>query len=279
MGRLLFIAVYLTSALILLPTSALADPVTDAMSAAQIQPSDTLDAKLSKTLLLLNDQHYFYPKGPLPILKAPFDQPYHLDSLRSADEILTQKVGGYCGSAGIVSAAVLMKAGVKAEDIRIVGSVINDDYRVICPSKGKRRVAKPRTGASGHIFLMVRFEDGNWYLINTTESSQRYTKVQVPSPEVLQKQMTGQSVAVPKAAYTQLLESPRVGKLYEAGMTVFRVWKPAEYPKHTFDQRLNLIASGAVGGKVCRYDPKALGAEDDVTEVAEEPSPLTGTAK
>ena len=120
-----------------------------AISAAKILPTDSLEVRVEKTLTLINQDRYYYPKAPPPKLDPPFDQPYHLDSLRTPEQILIQKVGGYCGSAALVFAAMLRKSGVENEDMRIVLAVNAPDLKQICPVAGQPRVEHPRTGASG----------------------------------------------------------------------------------------------------------------------------------
>jgi hypothetical protein len=42
-------------------------------------------------------------------------------------------------------------------------------------------------------------------------------------------------------------------------MVVFRSWQAEQVPLHTFDDRLDMIASGGTS-KVCRYGPKEMEA-------------------
>ena len=234
------------------------DAVDDALAATGIQGADSLDQKTAKALKLLNDQHYFYSKASSLPKSPPFDLEYHLDSLRTPREILSQKIGGGCGSSALAFAAILEKSGVRAENIRIVASVVNGDYGAICRKKPSPRFDNPQTSADGHVFVMIRFADNNWYLINTTELSGSYKKVKVPDPVTLREQMSKGPVPVPREAYQQLLAIPSVKALYEPGMIIFQIWKTSDYPKHTFEDRLNLIASGSVGERRCRYDPDSV---------------------
>ena len=93
----------------------------EAVAAAGLSPSDPLDDKVAKILRLLNDRGYLEPKGEPPKFLPPFDEPYHLDSLRTPEDILSQKVGGYCASKALAAAAMLAGAGVpKSEDRKSV---------------------------------------------------------------------------------------------------------------------------------------------------------------
>lgn len=233
---------------LLLAANASAGPALDAaVKAAGLRRSDPLEAKIEKTLGLLVNRHYFEPHGMPKPLPPPYDeQPYHLDSLRTPDQILEQKIGGYCNNFALVFTAMLERAGVPPGDMRVVAAVNDDDLAIICPRAGAPRVEHPRTGASGHVFVAVKGDSGRWRLLNTVGGAKSHQWAFWPEPSVVEKRMRSGPVPVPeKAAH---------GGPYKP-MTVFAVWRGGEEPLHTFEQRLNLIASGTLDGKVCRYGP------------------------
>jgi 16S rRNA (cytosine1402-N4)-methyltransferase len=219
---------------------------------AGLYRSEPLEVKIEKTLALLVDRGYFEPHDahgrlPYPRLPPPFDQKYHLDSLRGPEQILSQKVGGYCNSYALAFSALLERAGVPFEDMRIVAAVNDDDLALICPAAGAPRAERPRSGASGHVFVAVRQPSGAWRLINTVGGAATYQSAPWPEPAAVDAAMRAGRLAVPEDAAR--------GKPYKP-MTVFAVWRPDAEPRHTFEQRLNLIASGTLDGKLCRYGPR-----------------------
>jgi len=221
--------------------------VKKAISAAKIESRDTLEIKIEKSLKLINQDRYFFPPGPQPKLPAPFDEPYHLDSLRTPEQILSQKVGGFCGSSALVFAAMLTQSGVKNSDIQIVEAVHAKDLAAICPKGGAPRAEHPRVGASGHVFVAVKFPDGDWRLINTTDGT-NYESIGWLELEEVQAQMKRRPVQIPFSMYRNF--PPEFRSL---ALVVFQSWRPDQVPLHTFEQRLNLIASGGLEGQVCRY--------------------------
>jgi hypothetical protein len=230
-----------------------AGPALDAaVVKADLRPSDPLEVKIEKTLDLLVNRHYFAPHGTPENLPAPYDQRYHLDSLRTPEQILAQKIGGYCNNYALVFSSMLERAGVPADDMRIVAAVNDDDLARICPKAGAPRVEHPRSGASGHVFVAVR-EASRWRLINTVGGAKSHQWAPWPKPSVVEARMRSGPLPVPREAAHGAPYKP---------MTVFAVWRAGEEPRHTFEQRLNLIASGALDGMLCRYGP---------------PEPLTGS--
>jgi hypothetical protein len=219
-----------------------------AKAQAQISLNDPIDEKIKKTLLLLNEQRYFYPEDLPPKLQAPFNNPYNLDSLRSPEEILAQRIGGSCGSTALAMAAILISAGVPEQDVRVVPAVVNSDLAIICPHRGAPRVDHPRSGASGHVFLAIHFSNGVWRLINPIDGSRTYGSAPWMGPEDLAQKMAVGPVPVPPAAFQSLPADP-----YRNGLTVFQSWTLKEVPRHTFEQRFDLIASGHLGNRNCRY--------------------------
>lgn len=237
---------------VLLATGAWAGPALDAAVAkAGLRPSDPLEVKIEKTLGLLVNRQYFAPHGTPDHLPPPYDRKYHLDSLRTPEQILAQKIGGYCNNYALVFSAMLERAGVPPGDMRVVASVDDDDLAVICPQAGVPRVEQPRTGASGHVFVAVKEPSGRWRLINTVGGAKSHQSAPWPNPSVVVEKMRSGPLAVPSEAAH--------GSPYEP-MTVFAVWRAGEEPLHTFEQRLNLIASGTLDGKLCRYGPRIASA-------------------
>lgn len=233
---------------ILLASRAWAGPAVDAAVAkAGLSPSDPLEVKIEKTLTLLVNEKYFEPHGTPDNLPPPYDQRYHLDSLRTPEQILTEKIGGYCNNYALVFSAMLMRAGVSPDAMRIVAAVNDDDLARICPKAGAPRAEHPRTGASGHVFVAIKGVSGRWRLLNTVGGSNSHQWALWPEPAAVEAAMRAGPLPVPaKAAH---------GDPYKP-MTVFAVWRAGEQPLHTFEQRLNLIASGTLDGKLCRYGAK-----------------------
>jgi hypothetical protein len=230
---------------VLLAGAAWAGPALDAAVAkADLRVSDPLEVKIEKTLALIVNGQYFAPNGTPENLPPPYDQRYHLDSLRTPEQILEQKIGGYCNNFALVFSAMLEKAGVPRDDMRIVAAVDDDDLAKICPKAGAPRAEHPHTGASGHVFVAVKGDSGRWRLINTVSPVKSHQSAPWPEPAVVEKKMSAGPLPVPeKAAH---------GAPYQP-MTVFAVWREGDEPLHTFEQRLNLIASGTLEGKICRY--------------------------
>jgi hypothetical protein len=229
--------------------------VDQAVSAAQILATDTLEEKVQKTLKLINQARYYYPKGRTKPLGPPFDNPYHLESMRTAEQILEQKVGGFSANAALVFSAMLMKAGVKSDDLQIVATVNAPDLETICPAAHRPRSENPDTGADGHVFVAVKFSPDEWRLINTIDGP-NYESVTWVAPKILARKMRRGPVQIPYSVYKKF--GPAFNSI---PLVVFRSWAPDQVPLHTFDQRLDLIASGniAVGNhpkdknKICRY--------------------------
>jgi Transglutaminase-like superfamily len=244
-------AVLAASLAVLLPAAAWAGPAVDAAVAkADLRPSDPLEVKIEKTLGLLVNRQYFSPNGIPKKLPPPYDENnYHLDSLRTPEQILTQKIGGYCNNFALVFSAMLERAGVPAGDMRVVAAVNDDDLAVICPEAGAPRAEHPRTGASGHVFVEVKGDSGRWRLINTVGGAKSHQWTFWLEPDAVAARMRSGPLPIPSKAAR--------GSAYKP-MTVFAVWRGSEQPLHTFEQRLNLIASGTLDGKLCRYGPPSL---------------------
>lgn len=231
--------------------------VQKAITAAKISKTDSLEEKIQKTLRLINQERYYDPKGPQPMLGPPYDNRYHLDSLRTPEQILEQKVGGFCGSAALVFAAMLNQAGVPRENLAIVAGVYARDLSIICPKAGVQRVENPRTGASGHVFVAVKFAENDWRLINTIDGT-NYEWVSWFSPDQTESQIEKAPLQIPYSIYDKLPPNQR-----SLPMVVFQSWPQNAVPIHTFDQRLDLIASGTINdsnspspnrsANICRY--------------------------
>lgn len=221
-----------------------------AVSVATIKKNDSLEIKLDKILWLLNEKRYFYPEKPIEMLAPPFDVPYHLDSMRSPEQILEQKVGGSCGSSAIVFAAILEASGVNSKNIQVVASVVNKDLSIICPVPGKSRRQKTQNGASGHVFVALNFPNGKWKIINPIDGSRFYERADWYTPEEVQRRIKFEAVAIPQSVFKKLPAAR-----YGSGLTVFQSWSLGEVPIHTFEQRYDLIASGNLkqSPAICRF--------------------------
>lgn len=149
---------------------------------------------------------------------------------------------------------MLIESGVSEDDVYIVESVTNEDLKIICPKAGEPRVTNPQAGAKGHSFVAVKFPDNKWKIINPIDGSRTYGRANWYAPEDLQKLMTSKPVSIPSEAFASL---PK--EIYASGLTAFQSWKLKEAPKHTFEQRYDLVASGKIGGpndscvKRCRF--------------------------
>lgn len=245
MKRVLFALIFIFS------TSAFGISATEkAVLAAGIKKNDSLETKIDKALWLLNEKRYFYPEKPISNLPPPLDIPYHLDSMRIPEQILAQKIGGSCGSSALAFAAILNLSGVDSKNIQIVNSVVNKDLAIICPNPGSVRVQNPRSGAPGHVFVAIRFSDGNWKIINSIGGSKYYERADWLPPDEVQRRIKFEAIAIPSAAYKKL-----PANTYGSGLTVFQSWSLEEVPLHTFEQRFDLIASGNLQQSlgICRF--------------------------
>jgi hypothetical protein len=177
----------------------------DPIAAAQINPQDSIQTKMNKILFLFNHNDYLftYAPGSSDFKRlSPQDQKaitqdiqnlgandpvatrkrdgsidvtaglYELDSMRSPSEMLGQRIGGGCGTMAESFAALLAKAGISKDRIRIVSSITNDDLHPLCPGNaGQPKNELYMGGAIGHVFVMVKLDpndDKSWTLINTT---------------------------------------------------------------------------------------------------------------
>lgn len=155
---------------------------------------------------------------------------------------------------------MLQVSGIPSADIRIVAAVYSQDFNEICLKKNKPRVENPKTGARGHVFVAVRFSENGWRLINTIDGT-NYESVPWHTPEEVEQKIALSPLTVPYEAYQKFPEHLR-----SLPMIVFQSWSPDTFPLHTFDQRLDLIASGEIANandltslrkvKICRYGIK-----------------------
>lgn len=255
------------------------------------------------------------PKSGTAPYNRPGQSPYEWDSIRSPEKMLTDLDGGTCGTFALSAAALLKQAGVPDEDIRIVSAVNLEDFSKICPGKaGEARVQNPETGASGHVFVLVKM-GASWELINTSQNpfwdsrdpqgpaskelsilreycvknfpfegenpfnptGEKFLKCladgrkkvveamtwgdleagKAESPESIEKRMN----TAPTILNTESFPTLRnwMGPTYDpAGMLVFDVKKLSDYPLHSFEERLNYVASGDIKNPRCRWGKKEL---------------------
>ncbi len=83
----------------------------------------------------------------------------------------------------------------------------------------------------------------------------------IPSPQEIEK-----SIADHKLVQLPELQSlpstvpgpPQKKIIHFRDLSVFLMTSPDRFPKHSFEERPNLIASGSVDGSKCRFNPKSL---------------------
>lgn len=228
------------------------EPTQKALEKSGIVSTDSIIQRLSKVLRLLNDEEYFQPKQQT-------ESDYNLDAGRTADEILFQKKGGWCRSSAIAAAAILEASGVKKKDIYLVEAVVNDELKKVCPQSGKA-VLKNDESLSGHVFILIKDKE-RWILVNATDSSKNPDIISFQSPTELAQQMKDHPVQIPQEAYQTMMKIPNVHKTFKSGLTVFGVSPMDQVPKHTFQQRYNLVASGNLHNSVCRYGQNEVNHE------------------
>jgi hypothetical protein len=224
------------------------EAINKALLESEIKSTDSLETKIDKALFLLNVQRYFYSKSN-SIPSEYKNTPYHLDSMRTPEQILEQKIGGFCGSSALAFAALLAASGINQDDIQIVASVVNKDLSIICPLVGKPRIKNAQSGAPGHVFVALRFPNNEWRIINSIDGSKTYERAPWFNPKEVQLKMKSGPLAVPRKAFSTLPKNT-----FGTGLTVFQSWSLAEVPLHTYEQRYNLIASGKVDSPAtCRF--------------------------
>lgn len=185
------LAILASSTMLIFPPAAADTSVDAAIEASHASVSDSLETKVVLLLHLLNDEGYLYESCPDPIMKnsarfrtTPKEKAeqlvanyrknssgtYDLDSNRTPEEMLNQRIGGSCGTEARVFAYLLEKLGVPSRDLRIVSAVCTEEYVKMCPlGHGSKLNKNYHGGASGHVFVLLR-DDQIWRLINTTFS-------------------------------------------------------------------------------------------------------------
>lgn len=169
-----------------------ASPVDKAVYDSGAVITDSNLAKVALLLHLLNDSPYLAESSPDPqfagharFTTTPEKQayqllehyrkdssggpyaPYDLDSDRTPEEMLAQRIGGSCGTRARVFARLLEQLGVNPNNLRIVSAVCTDEYDRFCPGRNSKLDHSYRGGASGHVFVLMKLK-GKWKLINTT---------------------------------------------------------------------------------------------------------------
>src|SRR5665213_900692 len=149
-----------------------------AIDASRASRSDSLETKVALLLHLLNDEGYLYESCPDPIFKrsAHFrtttrdnaehlfanykknsSGTYDLDSNRTPEEMLNQRIGGSCGTEARVFAYLLENLGVASQDLRVVSAVCTEEYVKMCPlGRGSNLNKDYRGGAPGHVFVLLK---------------------------------------------------------------------------------------------------------------------------
>lgn len=272
---------------------------------AGITSKDSYTERAAKFLPVMNNWlHRYDPNTPRPLDKVdeprvkalykrynvPFNNsgrptldftPYNLDSKRTAREMLTEQIGGSCGTHGLSMLEVLKMSGVKPEDMRLIGAVDQCAYRTLCPSKGADRLRPeddsrtkrtqpaancPResVSASGHVFISYK-ENGKWWMFDSAascrpspsgDSTDCFQKIEVPDPDRTSQEMSDGKPWIIPNQFRSLQSIPEPGvKRALTEMVAFRVWKYGEYPVHSFLERYDMVASGETGNTKCRFDP------------------------
>lgn len=219
--------------------------VNEAVKAAEIKRTDSLEVKVDKTLRLLNEERYFNPKTSYSKWAG---HPYELDSMRSPEQILGQKIGGSCGSSALAFAAILNVSGLEMKKIRIVAAVVNDDLALICPNPGQPR-SNSYKSASGHVFVALEFPNKTWQIIDSIGGSRNYARAPWFPPREVER-LVKKGLQVPRAVFKDLPV-----ETYGSGLTVFQSWKLDQVPLHTWEQRFDLIATGKISAdsSICRF--------------------------
>jgi hypothetical protein len=212
---------------------------------------------------------------------------YELDSMRSPEQMVSERIGGYCGTAALSFAALLASSGIPKSDIRIVTAVNSDELPKICPGKaGDPKNPNYHGGASGHVFVMLRMnpnDEKSWSVINTTSdplsspmnAGAHRAELKAflegiahgyPQDMGLLKKMDSSDIEMtqwtdfplsPEKLETEMKFKPiNIPDQISNGMskmTIISVNTLDNYPRHTFSQRLNWIASGSIESGICRY--------------------------
>jgi hypothetical protein len=300
--------------LVTAPAALASESVDRALTASTAKRSDALSTKVALLLHLLNDENYLYESSPDPARQytAEFKStprekaiklldgysknssgakfaPYDLDSARTADEMLAQRIGGSCGTQARVFAELLRGLGVDDNDMRIVSAVVVDDYAALCPGgRGAKINSKYRGGASGHVLVLLKAHE-KWVLINTTAAPYDYVSgphaaevkaVRDRLHEPFTKKSDYEAVEAKARAVVRRLQLSDLDivdylppqelerKLNSSAVVlptfhslppqlkkllVYDVVAPSKYSNHKWSDRYDIIASGAASGDICRF--------------------------
>jgi len=169
------------------------DVINQTLKDAKVSASDSIQVKINKILHLLNDSPYLSESNPSPQFRdyakfkaTPFSKansllrqygekgsggdiynPYDLNSMRTPEEMISQKIGGGCQTQARVIAHLLTTLGVAPDEVRIVSTVSDDEYFHICPQGAGHPRNRAYGGSQGHAFVLLKMGTG-WKLINST---------------------------------------------------------------------------------------------------------------
>ncbi len=293
-------------------TASSASAIEIAIRAAGVERHESLETKVALLLHLLNDSGYLFESSPDPnrryatfsttpkaeaerLIKkyseessgAPF-APYDLDSARTTEEMLRQRIGGECGTHARAFAELISHLGVPQSNLRIVSAVRDEDYRGICPL-GRGSVLDSKYGdASGHVFVLLKASK-KWKLVNTTsapleekvgpQAAEMQAAYQLLHSRFTSKKAGEEAQENVKAAIRKLsfadieavdfLSPDQISKKLDLGqvvpvpkftglgqmgpMTIFEVVRPDRYSRHTWKERFPIIASGRKENVTCRF--------------------------
>lgn len=288
------------------------------VEAAGIARDDDETLKIKKLLFLLNNRRWLHDRYPHPgnpgygrlsarekdaigrlldaykakSLGPPGSEgesestPYHLDSKRTVEQMIAERIGGSCGTIGLVAGHALAAAGFPRQSLRVVGAVSALDYAQVCPDGKGRARSRAANPARGHVFILFDTPAGA-VLLNTTAPlgppgapiQRELDERLLASPlemapflgaeEIAARLAAGEPVAVPDpSSHFPSLVAPPDGfpkrmnweevRRHMAGLAVFRVWRLDEFPVHDGQGRLDLVASGKLGDGKCRFDPREV---------------------
>ena len=89
------------------------------------------------------------------------------------------------------------------------------------------------------------------------------------SPVLLDSQMKRQPILLNATRFPSL--GPWMKASRSDSLLIFDSWRPSEYPRHTFEQRINLVASGELREKKCRWGASEVSAAQEFLEISEYP--------
>lgn len=185
---------------------------------------------------------------PIGTPVSGWDNFYNFDALRDPATSLSQGLGGACNTHARALAHRALGAGVAAQDVRIVSTVLAQDLARLCPKKGGH-YARTNSGLSGHVFLLLADGEGHWRLLDSSFQPKFAQGASAPflSPTELDAALAqGSKIAVPKEALAGMPEFLR-------DLVVFHSTLPGDYKEHSFVQRPAFIASGDINSGLCRF--------------------------